>query len=166
MKYKINIITSLIVAIFIISCKKDVPATLTLSTNLTDIANVDGSVQISVTSNNNWTATISDIWCTITPKSGKGNGVITVTATNNFTTGSRTASLQVVCKELKETAVINQSYSQLSIDSESLAFEKVLGTKTIAITSNTKWQLEIPTTASWLTSSAITGNGKIGRAHV
>lgn len=159
MKFYIKILTTLIITLSIFACGKDVVPTLTLSTSQADVANVDGSIEITVTSNSNWTATISDTWCTISPMSGSGNGVITITAANNFSTGSRTASLQVVCKELKKTAVINQSYSQLTIDNESLAFEKELGTKIIVITSNTKWQFEIPITASWLTSSAITGNG-------
>lgn len=159
MKFYIKILTTLIITLSIFACGKDVVPTLTLSTSQADIANVDGSIEITVTSNSNWTATISDTWCTISPMSGSGNGVITITAANNYSTEARTALLQVVCQELKRTAVINQSFSQLSIDNENLVFEKETSSKIVSITSNTKWQLEIPTSAAWLTSSIISGQG-------
>ncbi len=164
MKINLYILSSLLISLFIISCQKDIPPTLSLSVSQADIANYDGKVEIAVTSNTNWTATISDIWCTISPKSGNGNGVITVTATNNFSSESRAASLLVVCQELKKTTVINQSFSQLSVDSENLIFVKEAGTKNITITSNTKWQLDMSSTASWLTANITSGEGNGGVA--
>ncbi|OFY41516.1 MAG: hypothetical protein A2X18_06705 [Bacteroidetes bacterium GWF2_40_14] len=159
MKINLYILSSLLISLVILSCKKEVTPTLSLSANQADIANVDGKTEISVTSNSNWTATISDIWCTITPKSGNGNGVITITASNNYSSEARTASLQVVCQELKKTTVINQSFSQLTVDSENLIFVKEAGTKSMSILSNTQWQLDMSSTASWLTANITSGQG-------
>ena len=159
MKINLYILSSLLISLVIISCEKEVPPTLSLSANQADIANYDGKIEIAVTSNSNWTATISDIWCTITPKSGSGNGVITITASNNFSSESRTASLQVICQELKRTTVINQNSSVLTLDFENLAFTKEAGTKSLTISSNTKWQLDMSSTATWLTANITSGEG-------
>ncbi len=159
MKLYINIIASLLISLGIVSCEKNIPPTLSLSTTQADIANFDGKIEIAVTSNSNWTATVSDIWCTITPRSGSGDGVITVTATNNYTNSGRTATLQVICQDLKKTTSITQSFSQLSVDNQTLLFEKEASTQVLKITSNTKWQLELPASETWLSANVISGEG-------
>jgi len=159
MKFFKNLFNTLILLLFTFSCAKEVIPTLTLSTSQADLANYDGTTDISITSNSAWTATVSDIWCTITPTSGNGNGTIKITATNNNSSSSRTASLVVVCKNLRETVVVSQAFSQLSTNTESLIFEKEAGSLPITITSNTKWQVEIPSAATWLTASATSGDG-------
>lgn len=159
MKFFIKPLITFFLTLLIFSCVKEVAPTLELSASQADIANYEGTVDITVTSNSNWTVTISDIWCSISPTSGNGNAVIKVTATNNYSDILRTASLRVVCKNLSKTAVISQSFSQLSVDSETLSFEKETNSKVIAITSNTRWLFEMPATSPWLSASSTSGDG-------
>jgi hypothetical protein len=159
MKVINKFLTAFLLPLMIFSCAKEVIPTLALSTSQADIANFDGTIDITVTSNSAWTATVSDIWCTITPTSGSGNGVIKITASNNNSTSSRAVSMVVICKNLRETAVISQTFAQLSTNTETLAFEKEAGSLPLTVTSNTKWQVEIPSAAAWLTASATSGDG-------
>lgn len=51
--------------------------------------------EITISSNCNWTITSSDAWLTVTPSSGNGEGVVTVSAGKNSTGSERTATLTV-----------------------------------------------------------------------
>ncbi len=161
MKLYIRIFLSLLITTSFFSCQKEVSPTLSLSTSQVDIANVDGSYEITVTSNSNWTATVTESWFTVTPSSGKGNGTIKVTASNNFSDVARTGSLKVVCKDLFKIVSFSQSFSQLSIDADTLLFSKDGGAKILNISSNTKWQLEIPSSANWINASVLSGDGNL-----
>jgi len=67
---------------------------------------------IAVTSDENWTATSSDSWVTITSgSSGSGNGTInySVDALSDIQSAGRTATITVAFDSLEQTLVINQS---------------------------------------------------------
>lgn len=51
--------------------------------------------EMTISSNCNWTITSSDAWLTVTPSSGNGEGVVTVSAGKNSTGNERTATLTV-----------------------------------------------------------------------
>jgi hypothetical protein len=141
------------------SCVKEPPAELTLSASEVILSNIDGQEKILVSSNGKWTATIASQWCTISPMSGDGNGEITITATNNTSTEQRSVTLTVVSRNLTKTASVKQSFAELELDRYDIQFSKEPYTKNITITSNTKWQLEIPYDAGWITASVLSGEG-------
>ncbi len=159
MKFYRNILSLFFFALFLLSCEKDIKPSLDLSSTKADVANTRDTVEIAVTCNTNWTATISDIWCTITPKSGDGNGVIKVITANNPSTKARSATLQIYCQGLRKSALINQSSSVLTVAESSFLFEKGVNSKILNITANTKWELVIPSTITWLTASSASGSG-------
>jgi len=78
---------------------------------------------IIVTSNSQWDATINDAtindWCTITPNSGFGSAVITVSVARNHGYARRHAFISIVSGEIQKTDTIFQnggeSYSDPSI---------------------------------------------------
>lgn len=80
------------------SCSDDdpvVPTTFTVAPDAgTDIGAAGGSLNVTVSSNANWTAASDAEWLTVSPTSGNGNATLTVTATENTDYESRTAHVK------------------------------------------------------------------------
>ncbi|MBQ9288006.1 MAG: BACON domain-containing protein [Bacteroidaceae bacterium] len=80
------------------SCSDDdpvVPTTFTVAPDAgTDIEATGGSLNVTVSSNANWTAASDAEWLTVSPTSGNGNATLTVTATENTDYESRTAHVK------------------------------------------------------------------------
>lgn len=160
---KILIFTLFATFAIIVACEKEIPATLTLSVGTLDIPNYQGTATFSITSNNNWSITSTEAWLTFSAQTGNGDASVTMSAVNNYTTGSRSATVRVTCKELVKTITVTQTNSTLTTDTNELNFQKEAESKPVIITSNTKWDVEIPTNTPWITSNTMTGvgNGQI-----
>lgn len=80
------------------SCSDDdpvVPTTFTVAPDAgTDIEAAGGSLNVTVSSNANWTAASDAEWLTVSPTSGNGNATLTITATENTNYESRTAHVK------------------------------------------------------------------------
>lgn len=160
MNIKLNrIIFFLATFSLLLSCKKEPPAQLELSTESVVLPNIEAQQTITVNTNGKWTATLSSTWCRISPSSGDGNTVITITANDNPSIEERSVSLHVVSRELKKTATILQSVSELNIDNAEFVFSKDATSKTVNITSNTNWEVAIPVSEKWVTATPLTGKG-------
>ncbi len=140
-------------------CFKDPVAELTLSAEEASVENYNGTTRIEVISNGNWTATFSDTWGDISPRSGSGNGAITLVAHNNMLSESRSAFLTVACNGLVQKVSVNQDFPRLQVDTPEVFFDKVSGSRTIGITSNTNWSIELPINAVWLAANRLSGTG-------
>ena len=92
-----------------------------------------GSPQnISVTSNEQWTAT-SDAtsWCTVSPASGSNNGTVKVTVTANTSTSQRTAHVTVKGTTSGDVTTVTVTQKGKSGDAESQAFTVTGNGKTV-----------------------------------
>jgi uncharacterized protein (TIGR02145 family) len=88
---------------------QDAP-TLTLSRNTLSVMSAAADYPVNVTSNVNWTASVSAgaNWCTIAPASGTGNGTLTVNLTQNTTGAPRAATITVAGNGLSQTIAVKQ----------------------------------------------------------
>ncbi|EKE04569.1 MAG: hypothetical protein ACD_20C00049G0006, partial [uncultured bacterium] len=160
----LNITLVFLVSIFLIGCKKDLPPVLTPSANQLDIPCVQGLSTLNLSSNSSWTAYSTGSWFTISPLSGKGDGVISIQAQNNLTKKDRSASIVIITGQegktnfLKKIITIKQSFSQLSVDIENIIFEKDAGSKIVKVTTNTPWSLQVPSETSWISVSSVSGS--------
>ncbi len=59
------------------------PCNIAVSSISLNFSDMEGSKQISVTSNSSWTATDNSDWITVSPLSGTGNGTVTVNVLRN-----------------------------------------------------------------------------------
>ncbi len=103
-----------------------------------------GSQTIAVTANVSWTATSSDTsWLTVTaPASGTGDGSITLDASTNGTSGSRTGTVTVSGGGVSATVTVTQAVASGKVlDPVPASFTVDAGGGTFAITinSNTDW---------------------------
>lgn len=145
--------------LFFQGCIKDPVAEISLSPGEAALGNLSGTTEIEVVANGNWTATVSEMWCEISPRSGKGNGTITIKATGNLLSEPRSAVLSVVSNGLARNVAISQDFPKLSIEQDELTFDKTAGARIINISSNTNWSIEVPGNANWITVDKISGTG-------
>lgn len=153
--------TSLILATFSIamadnSSYLDVPATLTLPAEA-------GTTTINVSSNSSWRVrdnTGIPGWLSKAPKTGTGDGVVTVIFTANNSMNTRTGELQFLVDE-KVVKVVNvtQGFNYLDVPA-TLALPGEAGTAIINVSSNVSWRVRDNTgIPGWLSKAPKTGTG-------
>jgi len=162
---KILSITSIFLFVLLhTGCIKDPSPVLTPSAMRVDVPNMQASATLTITSNKKWTAQATESWFTISPLSGDGDGVITITAQNNATNYDRTGSIILTTgisgntNYLRKIVTVNQGFSHLHVDNDNVSFEKEAGSKIVKLTANTPWTLQIPSSASWLIVNAASGS--------
>ncbi|MDD3033812.1 MAG: M64 family metallopeptidase [Bacteroidales bacterium] len=159
MKLKLKTIIFITAAVSVMACEKDIVPQIELSQSDVSLPTNESTAEVAFTANTNWTATISGTWCTISPSNGDGDATITVSAGNNYSSQSRTATLKIVSKDLVKEVVITQDYAQLSTSSLELNYPKTASVQQLVITSNTKWLIEMPLTLTWASIATLSGEG-------
>ena len=122
-----------------------------------------GEQTITVTATAAWTISKSEggDWLTIKPESGNaGTSQVILTAAENTTTESRTATLTVKSGELTKSISVSQSAANLeiSLDTNNLEFTSNGGIKTFKITTNTSWTVACDQT--WCSVSPVSGKNE------
>lgn len=79
---------------FRISVRYKLPSNLSVSPTSLNFTEGGGSQTITVSSNESWTATSDQSWCTVSPSSGSNDGTITITVAAN-TSSARTANVTI-----------------------------------------------------------------------
>jgi hypothetical protein len=74
---------------------KQITYTLDVSPSSLSFAAAGETKNITVTSNDSWTVSSDQSWCTVSPTSDSNNGTIKVTATANSSTSSRSATITI-----------------------------------------------------------------------
>lgn len=115
--------------------------------------------EFTISSNCNWTLSKDVDWLTVSPMSGSNTRNVTISATKNPDRQNRTAviSIQggslpvrmVTVTQLKATGV-------MSVNKESIQFDKKGGTQTFIISSNVSWSISCP---EWCSLSVSSGSG-------
>lgn len=131
------------------------PATL----NLLSVAG--SSATCNVTSNIGWSASTDQSWLTVSPSSGSGDGIITVTAKANATTLARSAVVTITAQGAapQTVTVVQEGIAPLlSLSNASMNVEAGEGSSgSFSIYSNTTWSLS--TDQSWVELSQTSGSG-------
>ena len=83
--------------------------TLTVSATSLALASGATSGTFSITSNVGWTVTDDQSWITVTPTSGSNNATVTVSATANTATTSRTGTVTVSGGGITRTVAVTQA---------------------------------------------------------
>ncbi len=108
-----------------------------------------------IKTNQAWTITSSETWCTVTPSSGSETGTIklTVTAAANTTTGSRSAVLTITAGNIQKQVTVTQALTDLLIVKKSLYELEATG-ENITVELQTTSAHEITIEGDWITKSA------------
>ena len=116
-----------------------------------------GSVNVTVESGCNWTATSNVSWISIiSGSSGSGNGTVNYSVAANTTTAPRTGTLAIT----GQIFTVTQAGCVVSISPTSQSIGFTGGTGSITVTASGSCNWAASSSASWLTiTSGSTGNG-------
>lgn len=147
-------------------------ATLSVSPSAVSFAANGGSKPISVRSNTQWSMTLTggEGWLTTNTATGSNNKNVTLTATQNSTIDSRSATLRISWTDDQGTTRsknINVSQaggtppptSYLTVTSSDISFAANGGSKSLNVNSNTNWNVAVAGGEGWLSVNRTNGNG-------
>ena len=124
---------------------------LNISSNALEFTSKGGSTQVSIKTNNSWTAKSSDEWIQISKTEGEEDCDITITTTDNASANSRNGYVEVTPKESNPIRInISQNARYLTVSVDTLYFFSKGGTSDPIII-NTDGSAEVTTEAEWLT---------------
>jgi hypothetical protein len=83
---------------------------IVLNPNSQNVSSAQGSFEVTVTSNVNWTITESCDWLTCDPTSGTNNGTFTVNYNENSGTTTRTCEITISGENVTESIIITQDF--------------------------------------------------------
>ena len=120
-----------------------------------------GEQTVTVSATAAWTISkgAGSDWLTIKPESGSaGTAQVTLTAAENTTTGSRTATITIKSGELTKSIDVSQSAANpvISLDTSSLEFASGSGSKAFKIMTNTTWT--VASDQTWCSVSPASGS--------
>ena len=116
-----------------------------------------GTLQISFSTNDSWTASVSDnaSWLTLSSKSGTGDAVIIITAGDNASMKSRECVVTITPSTGQGGKVgVKQDGRYLTVDTEKLTFNTTGGTSK-SVNVSTDGTFDVSTSNSWLTISTL-----------
>lgn len=126
----------------------------TISNSLLNFTSRGGNINVSITTNGNWSATVDEAassWLSLSKKSGTGNVEVTVTAADNPSVNSRSGSIYFKTPYNTNVRVdVTQSARYLTVDMNEILFYSKGGTSE-PITVSTDGTYNITSTVSWLT---------------
>lgn len=115
------------------------------------------TIQLSISSNTDWTATSSDeSWLTVDKKQGTGDATLTLSVADNPSIYERTATMTIVTPFETKVLSFTQPGRTLTVSTTSLSFTSDGGTSGV-ITVTTDGSYKVTTSDAWLTINE-TGN--------
>ena len=137
-------------------CRK--PVEVSFVANAFEIGAQGGVLEASLESNGDWNINSVPDWITVSPISGTGNAVLTLTVLLNSTTESRTCEIKATTKDNTAVLTITQAFGvYLAIFPDSYECSEVGGQFDVTVSSNDSWSVsELP---DWIMCSTTSGSG-------
>ena len=135
------------------------PDFLTITPGSLSIPYTGGTAGFSITSNTNWQVTENVNWLEATPQSGLGDGIVTLSASQNASTNSRTVNVIVSGDGVADqTVAVTQTGApaSIAITPSNQIVSAPAGQTTVQVTSNVAWTLA--SSQSWVTLSQTSGS--------
>lgn len=135
---------------------------LNVVTNL-ELFSEGQTIELKINSNCNWSITKDADWLTVSPISGSNDQTVTVSALTNTSGSDRMAVLTVKGGSLapKQVTVTQKKANEtpvqlyMSVNTNSLEFDKAGGNKSFIVSSNTSWSITCP---AWCSLSMNSGS--------
>jgi hypothetical protein len=113
----------------------------------------------SISSDANWSATLSDNWFTASELSGYGDTTIDVTVEENTTSQERTGTIEFIAGDKTSNVNVHQLAKYFIINNETFNFTSKGGTNIITLSTNDAWTAEVEHDADWISLSSYSGEG-------
>lgn len=149
-------------------------AEVSMQSNTLNFDNTAGAYELKLVSEVSWTASTSHTWINVSPDSGEaGESTLRISALENTTISDRTGYVYIKTGNSKRVEIpVRQRGLYIEFQVSNLEFEAEGGEQTIVITSNTSWEIVLPTVTtvvktlveneaayseSWITVSPMSG---------
>lgn len=134
-------------------------ASLSVSSNYFSVSPERNTYELQINTNQSWTLSSNQSWCTVSSSSGNGDNTVSFTVTENTAEEERTAVLTVQAGELSQKiTVVQQSKSaMLSVSTNSFSVNADANTYSFTITSNMDWT--VSSDQSWCSLFVTNGTG-------
>jgi len=135
------------------------PLIIDLSTTNIAASHQAGSFKFNITSNDSWTITSNQEWCTVQPSSGNCDEEITVSVSENATEAPRTATLTVTAGVQSLQVIVDQDKDNTTLEVSTPTINSSYTAKqhSFNITSNAAWT--IVSNQEWCIVQPSSGNG-------
>lgn len=147
---------------FIVLNQEAAEGYLTIQPALSEVTAQAGTIDLQVSANLNWVATVDASWVTV-PSNGTGEQTLTANYTENTETQSRSAIIYLNANGMQQqTASIIQAGAEafLTVANQTLELTAPAGTQNVIVMSNTSWTAT--SSEDWLTvTPSGTGNGSL-----
>ena len=138
-----------------------------IKTTLESFGSHGGTLQLSFSTNEQWTATVSDnaSWLSISPTQGTGDGIITITASDNASMSAREGMIIISPQNSQQVRIpVKQEGLYLNVSPDHISLFKTGGESEI-VTVSTNGTYTIKNNASWLTVDKKDNNHFVVRAE-
>jgi len=150
--------TLCLAALLLASCKKEPYLTLSGPASV-ELSADGGSGTISFTGNNDWTASSSDSWVTVSPSSGTasdGPVTVTVRAAANTTFEDRSATVTIRSEGLTQSVTVRQS-ANLGVVVPTKSYQIASDARTIDVEVQANVDYSVSVSDSWIKQTGTKG---------
>ena len=150
--------TLCLAALLLASCKKEPYLTLSGPASV-ELSADGGSGTISFTGNNDWTASSSDSWVTVSPSSGTasdGPVTVTVKAAANTTYEDRSATVTIRSEGLTQSVTVRQS-ANLGVVVPTKSYQIASDARTIDVEVQANVDYSVSVSDSWIKQAGTKG---------
>jgi len=123
----------------------------------------DGGTQtVPIACNGKWVARSDQSWLALSPTTGEGNATLTIAATENNTTFTRTATVTITKDNGSSLRIIVAQVGMapyLTVSATNLFFPQYDAMMSIYVASNIEWSVSVEGGSGWLTVTPVYGYG-------
>jgi len=125
---------------------------LIVSTEEIAFGTTGGTQAIHIKTNQRWSASSSESWCTITPSSGEGTGTtkLEIITTENSTNDNRTATITITAGSLSNQIKVTQAQKDLLVLTQDL-YKVLANGETVTVEFQVTGQYKTNIKADWIT---------------
>ena len=164
---RFNLLVTVFVAalFFLSSCEKSEEPKIDATPTTLDVSK--SSATFTITSNVVWTLTQSgDGNFSVSQNSGEAGSTTVTVSANSYNNSGKvlTSTLTITGAGATATVTVSQSPVEFSLSAESLQMEAKESTKSIIVTSNAEWSINVSNAPDWIksiTATGTAGNGEI-----
>ena len=153
--------TAFILLTLMVGCGKKVD--VALSESNVSLAPEGATVEVSLTSNGDWSVDTHPEWLSVSPASGKGDATLSLTAPAYEGEEARSGEVRVTTKDNSATLTVTQEplpvviTYYITVNPTDLQADSEGGTYEVTVSSNDEWT--VSTTAEWVHCEPASGNG-------
>jgi uncharacterized beta-barrel protein YwiB (DUF1934 family) len=124
-------------------------------------SDVASTQTVEITTDGNWAVSSSDEWISVSPQSGSGDGILTVSVSENKGQIERHGTLTINMAESSTIISVEQTGKYFKVENSDLTMSSRAGKIRVSISTNDTWQVTTQDEADWISFSSNQGKGDI-----